>query len=93
MGVPQLHETYHGVYINIQYTLVVDVIMGALKQNMKKSIEFIVEAPVPEPATPASRLIMCLRKAKVFLSTQLSSILYPHRWNVCTRFAPPARIS
>jgi len=41
----QLHETYHGVYINIQYTLVVDVIMGALKQNMKKSIEFIVEAP------------------------------------------------
>ena len=93
MGVAQLHETYHGVYINIQYTLVVDVIMGALKQNMKKSIEFIVEAPVPKPAAPASRLIICLRRARVSLSMQPSSILYPHRWNVCTRFTPPARIS
>jgi len=40
-----LHETYHGVYINIQYTLSLEVIMPMMKQNMKKSIEFIVEAP------------------------------------------------
>ena len=51
-----LHETYHGVYINIQYTLSLEVIMPMMKQNMKKSIEFIVEAPVRQriPSTNPS---------------------------------------
>ena len=43
----QLQETYHGVYINIQYTLDVNLKMGMMQQDVKKSIEFIVEIPVP----------------------------------------------
>ena len=43
----QLNETYHGVFINIQYTLAAGVKMGMMTADVKKSIEFIVEIPVP----------------------------------------------
>lgn len=45
----KLNETYHGVFINIQYTLAVHLKMGMMQQDVKKSIEFIVE--IPEPAS------------------------------------------
>lgn len=51
----KLNETYHGVYINIQYTLAVHLKMGMMTQDVKKSIEFIVEIPEKSalPAKPA----------------------------------------
>jgi len=43
----KLNETYHGVFINIQYTLAAGVKMGMMTADVKKSIEFIVEIPEP----------------------------------------------
>ena len=39
------------MYINIQYTLDVHLKMGMMQQDVKKSIEFIVEIPVALSAT------------------------------------------
>jgi len=38
-----LYDTYHGVYVNVQYMISVDVNRGMLGKNLKKSKEFIVE--------------------------------------------------
>ena len=40
-----LYETYHGVFINIQYFVRVDVKRGLLAKDLEKSCEFIVEYP------------------------------------------------
>ena len=45
----KLLESYHGVFINIQYVITVEVRRGMLSKNIKRSIEFIVEAPDPKP--------------------------------------------
>ena len=42
----QLFETYHGVFVNIQYVLQVDVPRSLLAKNLQKRLEFIVEVPV-----------------------------------------------
>ena len=41
----KLHESYHGVFVNLQYVITVEVKRGMLAKNIKRSIEFIVEAP------------------------------------------------
>jgi len=41
----QLYETYHGVYVNVQYMLSCDLLRGMMAKNLKKSKEFIVEVP------------------------------------------------
>lgn len=41
-----LFETYHGVYISVTYQIVVDCVRGMLKNNLHKTLEFIVEVPV-----------------------------------------------
>jgi hypothetical protein len=41
-----LHETYHGVFINIQYFMKVDMKRGLLAKDLDKSCEFIVESLV-----------------------------------------------
>lgn len=41
-----LHETYHGVFINIQYFIKVDMKRGLLAKDLDKSCEFIVESSV-----------------------------------------------
>lgn len=49
-----LYETYHGVFVNIQYLLKVDMARPLLAKNIQKTLEFIVEvqnSPVPK-ATP-----------------------------------------
>jgi len=46
----KLLESYHGVYINTQYVLTVEVRRGMLAKNMKRSVEFILE--VPEARSP-----------------------------------------
>jgi len=52
----QLYESYHGVFVNIQYMLKVDMARPLLAKNLQKTLEFIVEiknsAPPPKPPTP-----------------------------------------
>jgi hypothetical protein len=45
----KLHESYHGVFVNLQYVLTVEVRRGMLAKNIKRSIEFIVEAVDSKP--------------------------------------------
>lgn len=42
----QLYDTYHGVFVNIQYSIKCDVKRGILSKDLSKTIEFIVEVPV-----------------------------------------------
>lgn len=46
----QLYDTYHGVFVNIQYNLRCDMKRGILAKDMQKSLEFIVEVPTPKAA-------------------------------------------
>ncbi|KAM9992691.1 hypothetical protein ACTFIY_010139 [Dictyostelium cf. discoideum] len=41
----QLYDTYHGVFVNIQYSIKCDVKRGILSKDLSKTIEFIVEVP------------------------------------------------
>jgi len=49
----QLFETYHGVFVNVQYNLRVECLRGMLAKNLQKQVEFIVEvkteAGIPQP--------------------------------------------
>mmetsp|Transcript_3309 Transcript_3309/g.4552 ORF Transcript_3309/g.4552 Transcript_3309/m.4552 type:complete len:306 (+) Transcript_3309:62-979(+) len=48
----QLYETYHGVFVNIQYVLRADMARPLLAKNIQKQLEFIVEiknSEVPKP--------------------------------------------
>ena len=45
-GAKMLYETYHGVFINIQYFLKVEMKRGLLAKDVEKSCEFIVEYSV-----------------------------------------------
>uniref|UniRef100_A0A7S3EX03 Vacuolar protein sorting-associated protein 26C n=1 Tax=Haptolina ericina TaxID=156174 RepID=A0A7S3EX03_9EUKA len=49
-GNEKLLESYHGVYINIQYVITAEIKKGMLSKNMKRSVEFIME--VPEQRVP-----------------------------------------
>ncbi|EGG23478.1 vacuolar protein sorting-associated protein 26 family protein [Cavenderia fasciculata] len=42
-----LYDTYHGVFVNIQYTIKCDMIRGILSKDIQKTIEFVVETPSP----------------------------------------------
>ena len=54
-GPRPLLDTYHGVYICVQYMITVEVQRGSLfGQAMKESTEFIVEVPV-SPSKPQHR--------------------------------------
>ena len=41
----QMFETYHGYWIQTEYTISVEVARGLLKSNLTKEIEFIIEVP------------------------------------------------
>lgn len=41
----KLYETYHGVYVNVQYLITADMIRPLLAKDVKKTCEFIVETP------------------------------------------------
>jgi len=47
----QLYDTYHGVFVNIQYSLRCDMKRGILAKDVQKTLEFIIE--VPSPKVPA----------------------------------------
>ena len=38
-----LYETYHGVFVNVQYTIVVEMKRSFLSKDLQKEVEFIVE--------------------------------------------------
>jgi hypothetical protein len=42
----ELYDTYHGVFVSIEYTITVDIVRGMLARNIQKSTEFIVEVTV-----------------------------------------------
>merc|ERR1712218_269028 len=44
----KLYETYHGVYINVQYIISVEMFRSMLSKNTKKSMEFIVKTKSKE---------------------------------------------
>jgi len=39
----QLYETYHGVFVNIQYNLKCNMLRSLLAKNIEKTVEFLVE--------------------------------------------------
>jgi len=41
----EFYETYHGVYVNIMYTLKAELIRKFIGKNLMKQLEFIVEKP------------------------------------------------
>merc|ERR1711916_1880 len=49
----KLFETYHGVFVNIQYTVKADMTRKMLSKNLSHSLEFLCELPgveVPDPS-------------------------------------------
>ena len=48
-----LHETYHGVYVNVQYIIAVHCVRGAFSKDLHKEIEFIIENPKQDPPDPS----------------------------------------
>jgi hypothetical protein len=42
----QLFETYHGVFVNVQYVLKCEMKRGMLAKDSQTQLEFIVEVPV-----------------------------------------------
>lgn len=50
----QLYDTYHGVFVNIQYSLRCDMKRGILAKDAQKTLEFIIEVPSPKvpPGVP-----------------------------------------
>jgi len=47
-----LYETYHGVFVNIQYLIKVDMARSLLAKNLQKTLEFIVEIKNSTPPKP-----------------------------------------
>lgn len=43
-----IYETYHGVYVNVQYTMSVDMKRGAMSKNLKNNKEFVVKTKVDD---------------------------------------------
>eukprot|EP01121_Diplochlamys_sp_Union-15-3_P015908 TRINITY_DN5324_c0_g1_i1.p1 TRINITY_DN5324_c0_g1~~TRINITY_DN5324_c0_g1_i1.p1 ORF type:complete len:307 (-),score=47.86 TRINITY_DN5324_c0_g1_i1:62-982(-) len=48
----QLFETYHGVYVNIQYLLKADMVRPLFGKNLTKNLEFVIEIPPGDGAIP-----------------------------------------
>eukprot|EP01083_Nonionella_stella_P193551 714747_1 len=44
----RLFETYHGVYINVQYIISIEMFRSMLSKNIQKSMEFIVKTKSKE---------------------------------------------
>jgi hypothetical protein len=44
----EFYETYHGVYVNIMYTLKAELVRKFIGKNLMKQLEFIVEKPSSE---------------------------------------------
>jgi len=57
----KLYETYHGVFVNIQYQLRATCVRGFMAKTLEKTLEFIVEVKVwPLTLALASRVVVCV---------------------------------
>lgn len=69
----KLFETYHGVFINVQYCLTAELRRGMLAKNLKRQLEFVVEVPdgsaalkiVPRPFTIVPESLENVKKEKL----------------------------
>ena len=52
-----LLETYHGAYINVNYTLTVTIERGRMKRNLEKTVEFIVEVPMTKKSLEEGNVV------------------------------------
>lgn len=88
-GMP-LHESYHGVYISIAYSIHLTIERGLLQSDITRDCEFIVETPGPPPEDMApipfaiSRDALCVEDAvREKLPTFLvSGCLYSNSWAI-----------
>ncbi|XP_076376544.1 vacuolar protein sorting-associated protein 26C [Megalopta genalis] len=54
-GTKSLYETYHGVFVNIQYLIRCDIKRSFLAKDVSKTLEFIVEDKVPSKVEKESK--------------------------------------
>eukprot|EP01087_Luapelamoeba_hula_P003369 TRINITY_DN13172_c0_g1_i1.p1 TRINITY_DN13172_c0_g1~~TRINITY_DN13172_c0_g1_i1.p1 ORF type:complete len:299 (+),score=28.02 TRINITY_DN13172_c0_g1_i1:26-922(+) len=59
----QLVETYHGVFVNVQYNLRCNCVRGMLAKNIEKIIEFIVEVKTESPLPQPTEIPFCITPA------------------------------
>ena len=45
----QLHESYHGAFVSVIYSVTAECDRGVLKKSLRKESEFIIELPGPKP--------------------------------------------
>mmetsp|Transcript_34710 Transcript_34710/g.79172 ORF Transcript_34710/g.79172 Transcript_34710/m.79172 type:complete len:298 (+) Transcript_34710:3-896(+) len=48
----KLHDTYHGVYVNVQYSITCECPRPLLAKNLKKVVEFIINSPATTKSAP-----------------------------------------
>lgn len=51
----QLYETYHGIFININYTIKCDIKRSFLAKTIQKSQQFVIQYK-PKPKVPANEI-------------------------------------
>jgi hypothetical protein len=79
----ELYETYHGVFVNIQYLLRCDMKRGAFSKDLQKTSEFIVEgrqAPAALKRVPfkvAPSFFVCLQQPPLLTSHPFSPQFTP----------------
>lgn len=68
----KLHESYHGVYISVSYTIRCECNRGVMKNALEREIEFIVEVPAtttvpadPKPFTITPESLENVRAASI----------------------------
>jgi hypothetical protein len=96
----RLFETYHGVYISVTYEIVCDCVRGILKNNLHKTLEFIVEVPVRLvgslsgcagrvlPSSSRHAVVLCIGSCESLWTTRRrSSASPPTRSRTRTRYA------
>lgn len=78
-----LYDTYHGVFISIQYTLKAELKRGMLNKSLVKQLEFIVEGPkvdkipgqIPVPFTISPASLENVREQSLVPDFKISGVL------------------
>jgi len=97
----EFYETYHGVYVNIMYTLKAELVRKFIGKNLMKQLEFIVEKPSsekiemvlekftisPENTEIASKRLKDFPEFEVegYLKAVKCSISYPFEGQICIK--------
>jgi len=73
----KLYETYHGVFVNVQYTLKVDMPRPMLAKTLTKTIEFIMENE-PSESVEVSKVDFTITPESLESSKKQVSALVPN---------------